>query len=342
MRAWIYHGNSDIRLEELPEPQPGPGEVAVRIAFNGLCGSDLHEYFDGPMFIPIQQPNPVTGHHGPVTLGHEASGTITALGDGVEDFEVGTRVAIEPIVRTPGDDAHYNIGAAFYGLMKPGFLADTAVVGRKSIHPLPTNVSLHQGALTEPLSVAWHAAAKTGLGRGQAAIVFGGGPIGIGTALSLRARNVDHVLVVEPAARRRTLLADIGFDTADPTDPDFPRRLAEIAPHGFDGAVDSAGAGAALTAGINALAPQGVLVIVAIHTKLVTIDPNLLLAAERTIVGSMGYRDDFPAVLAAQAAGAFPTDGWVETIPFDNLIDDGLNRLHRGEAVKILVEVAPE
>jgi (R,R)-butanediol dehydrogenase/meso-butanediol dehydrogenase/diacetyl reductase len=97
-----------------------------------------------------------------------------------------------------------------------------------------------------------------------------------------------------------------------------------------------------LTAGINALAPQGVLVIVAIHTKLVTIDPNLLLAAERTIVGSMGYRDDFPAVLAAQAAGAFPTDGWVETIPFDNLIDDGLNRLHRGEAVKILVEVAPE
>ena len=154
MKAWVFHNKTDLRLEDLPQPEPGPDEVAVRIAYNGICGSDLHEYFHGPLVIPIHQAHPVTGHMGPVILGHEASGTVSAVGAGVEDFVVGQRVAIEPVFRRPGDDAHYNLNAAFYGLMTHGFLAETAVVRRSAAHSLREGVSLLAGALTEPMAVA--------------------------------------------------------------------------------------------------------------------------------------------------------------------------------------------
>ncbi len=126
----VYHGNQDLRIEDVPEPIPGPGEVRVRIAYNGICGSDLHEIFNGPMFTPLETAHPTTGHRGPVVLGHEASGIVDAVGSGDIDVEVGQRVAIEPVFRVPGDDANYNLDAAFYGLSLNGFLADFAVAWR--------------------------------------------------------------------------------------------------------------------------------------------------------------------------------------------------------------------
>ncbi|MGQ4598937.1 zinc-binding dehydrogenase [Nocardia sp. R6R-6] len=342
MRAWVFHGKTDIRLEDLPEPAPGPGEVAVRIAYNGICGSDLHEYLHGPLFIPVHEAHPVTGHVGPLTLGHEASGKVSAIGEGVDDVVVGQRVALEPIFRRPGDDERYNLDAAFYGLMTPGFLADTAVVRRSAVHPLPDGVSLQAGALTEPMAVAWHAAARTGLTAGHIAVVFGGGPIGIGTALSLRARGVDRVLVVEPSPDRRAVLERLGLASADPGADAFPGQLRSFVGDGANAVVDAAGVPDAVTAGIQALGPQGRLVVVAAHLAPVPIATNQLLMAERSITGSMGYHNDFPDVLRQLAAGAFPMDGWVQTIPFERLIAEGFEQLRSGRAVKVLVEVAGE
>ncbi|HJQ46474.1 MAG TPA: zinc-binding dehydrogenase [Amycolatopsis sp.] len=339
MKAWVFHSKTDLRLEERPEPEPGPGEVAVRIAYNGLCGSDLHEYLHGPLFIPVHEQNPVTGHLGPLIMGHEASGTVSAVGVGVRDVVAGQRVAIEPVVRRPGDDEHYNLGAAFYGLMADGFLVETAVVPRSALHALPDGVSLLAGALTEPMSVAWHAAARTGLTAGQAGLVFGGGPIGLGTALSLRARGVDRILVVEPSDTRRAVAAQLGLDTIDPRAGDFQARVGAFAEGGVDAAVDAAGVPDAVTVGIQALAPQGQLVVVAAHLGPVPVDTNQLLMAERSITGSMGYHNDFPEVLRQLNAGAYPTDGWVQTIPFERLVTEGFERLTSGQAVKILVEV---
>ncbi|NKQ56145.1 zinc-binding dehydrogenase [Amycolatopsis sp. K13G38] len=339
MRAWVFHGKKDVRLEELPEPEPGPGEVAVRIAYNGICGTDLHEYFHGPLFIPVHEANPVTGHRGPLTLGHEASGTVSALGEGVQDVAIGQQVALEPVIRRPGDEHHYNLGAAFYGVMAPGFLADTAVVQRSAVHSLPSGVSLLEGALTEPLAVAWHAAARTRLTSGQTAVVFGGGPIGLGTALSLRARGVDRLLIVEPSASRRAMLDKLGLSSIDPGADGFAAQLAAFAGTGADAVVDAAGVPDAVAAGIDVLGPHGRMVIVAAHLAPVSIDTNQLLMAERTITGSMGYRDDFPDVLRQQAAGTFPTETWVEVIPFEQLVPRGFDQLDSGRAVKVLVEI---
>ena len=89
MRAARYHGVRDIRIEELPDPTPQSGEVLVKVAHNGICGSDLHEYYSAPTFIPVD-PHPLTGVSVPVVLGHEFSGTVVEVGDGVDPGLVGT------------------------------------------------------------------------------------------------------------------------------------------------------------------------------------------------------------------------------------------------------------
>ncbi|MFI7666136.1 zinc-binding dehydrogenase [Nocardia sp. NPDC049526] len=305
-------------------------------------GSHLHEYLHGPLFIPVHEANPLTGHLGPLIMGHEASGTVMAVGEGVSDVLAGQRVAIEPVIRKPGDDDHYNLGAAFYGLMAHGFLAETAVVPKSAVHILPDRVSLQAGALTEPMAVAWHAAVRTGLVPGQAGLVFGGGPIGLGTAMSLRARGIDRILVVEPSASRREIIGKLGLDTVDPGADDFQARVADFSTEGVHAAVDAAGVSDAVTAGIRALAPQGQLVVVAAHLAPVPVDTNQLLMAERSITGSMGYHNDFPEVLRQLDAGAFALDGWVQTIPFEQLVTEGFDRLSSGQGVKILVEVGAE
>lgn len=342
MRAWVYHGNNDIRQEELPEPTPGPGQVALEIAFNGICGTDLHEIFHGPMFIPLSDPNPRTGHVGPVTLGHEASGTVKAVGDGVTDLRIGQRVAIEPIVRDSATSGSYNLDAAFYGLMAPGFLADTAIVNRASVHPIPDSVSLADAALTEPLATCWHAVAKTNLVAGDSSVIFGAGPIGIGTALSLRARGVERVAVVEPSDNRRKLLDGLGFITVDPHSHDYPEQLSEFTGPGVKAAFDAAGVASVIGDGIASLAPLGQLVIVATHVAPVPIDLNSLLIAEKSIISSVAYRNDFAPVIELQAEGAFPSSSWVETVPFDRFLDHGVESVRTGSTVKVLIEVSGE
>ncbi|GAF43145.1 zinc-binding dehydrogenase [Rhodococcus wratislaviensis] len=339
MRAWIYHGNQDVRLEDVPEPVPGPGEVRVRIAYNGICGSDLHEIFNGPMFIPLETVHPTTGHHGPIVLGHEASGIVDAVGPGEIDVEVGQRVAIEPVFRVPGDDAHYNLNAAFYGLSANGFLADCAVVPRRAVHVLPDEVSLIEGALSEPISVAWRAVERADVSVDDSVVVFGGGPIGIAAALSLRAKGIDKFAVVEPSRRRRIVVSEMGFETLDPSATDFQEKLTSFVGSGVQACVNAAGVAPVMKQAIDVLAPGGKLMVVATHVEPVSIDLNQLLMAEKTILTSIGYRDDFPSVIEQQARGAFPTSSWVETVRFEDLVETGLTRLRSGEAIKTLIEV---
>ncbi len=96
MRAAVFYGREDLRLEQVPEPRPGPGDVKLRIFFNGICGSDLHEYYEGPITTRVE-PHPLTGVRNPVIFGHEMCGEVVEVGDGVEGLERGTRVAVEPV-----------------------------------------------------------------------------------------------------------------------------------------------------------------------------------------------------------------------------------------------------
>ena len=89
MRAAVYYGNHNLEIEDVPEPTPGDGQVKVKVSRNGICGTDLHEYYDGPIFIPPADPHPLTGKHMPLVIGHEFSGVVTAVGNEVTDVQRG-------------------------------------------------------------------------------------------------------------------------------------------------------------------------------------------------------------------------------------------------------------
>src|SRR4051812_33792750 len=97
MKAARFYGRGDVRVEDVPEPRPGPGQVQVAVEWCGICGTDLHEFLDGPIFAPTPQaPHPLTGGAVPITLGHEFSGIVAGVGDGVTGVSEGDRVVVEP------------------------------------------------------------------------------------------------------------------------------------------------------------------------------------------------------------------------------------------------------
>lgn len=236
MKAALFHAKEDLRIEDVPEPTPGPGEVKLQNAFAGICGSDLHVYYSPEAAgLDLDHPHPVTGATIPQVLGHEFSGTVTELGEGVSNVAVGDRVAVWPIYycgECPACqkgmfNACQKIG--FHGLSSHGGgMAEFTTVPATKLHVLPENVDLRLGALVEPMAVAWHAVERSGVDAGGTALIAGAGPIGIGVWFALKARGIEKVLVSEPSAERRATIAALGAAVIDPVNDDLAAAVSEI------------------------------------------------------------------------------------------------------------------
>jgi (R,R)-butanediol dehydrogenase / meso-butanediol dehydrogenase / diacetyl reductase len=346
MRAAVFHGRQDLRLEDVPEPKAGPGEVKLRVLYNGICGSDLHEYYDGPI-TTRDTPHPLTGVKNPIILGHELCGEVVDLDDSIKDLRIGDRVAVEP-VETCGhclfcSSGQYNHCGllAFHGYNRSGGgLSQFTTVKRAMAHKLPNSLTPMQGALIEPMAIAWRTADRCRVQSGQTVVVHGGGPIGIGVYLTLRKRGV-RVLMTDPMPARRAVLSKLGVDVVlDPTSRDVVTAIRDLTRgRGAAASVDAAGVPAAFQAALAGTAVDGNVVVVAIHTRPLSIDPMQILMSEARITGVALSCNAFPSVIEQMSAGAYPTDGWVETIAFGKLISDGFERLHRQEGTKILVDI---
>lgn len=346
MRAAVFHGREDLRLEDVPDPRPAQGEVKLKVLYNGICGSDLHEYYHGPITTRTT-PHPLTGVKNPVILGHELCGEVIELGDGIKDLEIGDKVAVEP-VETCGhclycDSGQYNHCGllAFHGYNRSsGGLAQFSVVKRSMAHKLPKSMTGMQGALIEPMAISYRTAQRCEAEAGQTVVVHGGGPIGVGVFYTLRRWGV-HVIMVDPSPQRRESLKALGVKTVlDPRDGDVVAAIKDLTRgRGADVSVDAAGVPASFQAALSSTAVNGQLVVVAIHTKPLQIHPMELLMSEVKISGIALSCNTFPSVIDEMAAGTYPLEGWVETIPFDRILRDGFERLHRQEGMKILVDV---
>ena len=346
MRAAVYHGREDIRLEDVPEPQAGPGEVKLRVHYNGICGSDLHEYYAGPITTRTD-PHPLTGVKNPVILGHELCGEVVALGVGVEDLQMGDRIAVEPLETCgrcqPCTSGHYNHCklVAFHGYNRAGGgLAEYTVVKRRMAHKLPAGLPLTHGALVEPMAVANNTVRRCRVQGGQTVAVHGGGPIGIGVLLTLLARGV-RVIVSDPSPVRRDVVARLGaYAVLDPASVDVIEAIRDLTGGlGAHASVDAAGVPAAFHAAMHGTRLDGNVVVVAIHEKPIVIPPFDMLMPEVRITGVAMFCNDFPVVIDQMTRGVYPTDGWVSTIPFAGLIEQGFEKLHRQEGLKLLVDV---
>jgi (R,R)-butanediol dehydrogenase / meso-butanediol dehydrogenase / diacetyl reductase len=347
MRSATYYRPHDIRIDDVDEPEPGPGQVKLRVAHNGVCGSDLHEYFAAETFVPVE-PHPQTGIRSPVALGHEFSGTVTAVGEGVTSVAEGDRVAVRPTY-TCGECPSCRAGApntcrilAFHGLSGPGGgLSDYTVLPESMVFALPENVSLELGALVEPMAVSYHAVKLSGIRPGQLAVIAGLGPIGVGLFFALRAAGITDIIGSDPSAQRRGILTALGArNVIDPT----ATEVAVAAGEATDGlgahvVFDAAGVGEAIITGIGALAPRGKVVVVGIHEKPMELNPVAMLLGEAQIVASLVYTDDdYRQVIDSMARGEITGEGWVDHAPLDDLLTV-YDQLRRGERMKVLIDL---
>jgi (R,R)-butanediol dehydrogenase/meso-butanediol dehydrogenase/diacetyl reductase len=347
MRAARLHGPGDLRIDELPVPDPGPGEVRLRVAFAGLCGTDVHYYFAGPT-RDATIPHPLTGATLPQVLGHEFAGTVDKIGDEVTGVAVGDRACVEPLYtcgkcdRCLGGYRHLCRLIGTHGLSAPGGgLAEYTVVPAKFLHALPENLSLADGALVEPMAVALNGVLRAGVRPGGTAAIFGCGPIGLGVLLGLRATGVRDVFVIEPSPARAAIARRLGAAVFDSAAEDPIRAvLRETGGRGVDAAFECAGVAASFAAAPQMIAPRGRVVVMALFEKEVALRPNLVfLPGEVEMVGSRGYAAYvFEKVIGLIAAGHYPQDGWVEHIGLD-AVRDGLERLRRGAAMKLVVDL---
>ena len=347
MRSAVYYAPRDVRIDEIDVPEPGPGQVQLRVAHNGVCGSDLHEYFSASTFVPVE-PHPQTGVQLPVVLGHEFSGTVTAVGDGVGSVAEGDRVAVRPTY-TCGTCPACRGGfpnacrvIAFHGLSGPGGgLSEFTVLPESMVFPLPDEVSLEMGALVEPMAVSYHGVALSGAGPGDVAVIAGLGPIGVGVYFALRARGVTDIIASDPSADRREVLTRLGAEhVVDPTVTEVATTAQDLT--GGRGArvvFDAAGTGAAILTGIGALDNRGKVVVIGIHEQATDLNPTALLFNETQVVGSLTYTDDdYRAVIASMAHGEISAAGWVDHAPLDDLLDV-YEALRKGQRMKVLIDL---
>lgn len=342
----MYHGPLDVRVEEVAEPEPGPGEVLVRVARNGICGSDLHTY--------VGSPTGGAAMHVPgVVLGHEFAGTVTELGDGVRDLDPGTAVAVAPIEwcgacwSCQHGLTHLCRRLALYGgYRRPlhGGLAPFVSVSRRAVFPVPDGLDVVDAALAEPVAVAVHAVRRAPAVFGATVIVLGAGPIGLAILQSVRAAGAATTIVSEVAAGRRAAAAALGATAViDPTIERARDTVRELTGHGVDLAFDTTGVHAALDDGLACLRPRGTFVSVAGWQEKARFDMGLSMAKELDVRFTMTYEPavDFPIALELLASRRIdPAVLISDHVPLARVVEDGLEELlhHADRHVKILID----
>ena len=355
MRAARYHGRADVRVEEVKSASVGPGEVRIEVGACGICGSDLHEYAAGPIFVPDGTPHPVSGDRLPITMGHEFSGVVREAGEGVDDLAAGDRVAINPILSC-GEcrqcvEGNYHVcdSIGFIGLSGGGGgFAEEFVADAEHAVPLADEVSLAAGALVEPLSVGFHAVRRSGLQVGDDIAVFGSGPIGLSVVQCARAAGAGRIIVSEPRDARRERAAACGADDlVDPAATDAVDHIAEATGGGVDVALEAAGVGATYDAALGSARPGGTVTVVSIWEEEVTTDPNAVVLGERTVTGTLAYLggpradEEFGDVIDMLAEGTLDPEPLItDRIGLDGVVDEGFEALldEDSDQVKILVE----
>jgi (R,R)-butanediol dehydrogenase / meso-butanediol dehydrogenase / diacetyl reductase len=309
MKAVRWHGRGDVRLDDVGTPAASEfADSLIKVDLVGICGTDVAECRSGPSMIRAT-PHPLVGQEPPITLGHEVVGTLVAGGSPDGQVRPGDRVTIDACIRCGSCErcrrGHYNLcryGGSI-GLHVDGALAPLVAVPGYTLVSVPDEVSNLQAALSEPFAVALHCLERAGMRAGDRVLVMGFGAIGAASALVARAL-AGIPWVVEVNAERRAAAERLGIPTLD-TGVDLPRRVrAALGGGGADVVVESTGAAAVTPSAIECATRGGSIVVVGLAGTKSEIDVTRLTLHERSLVGSLGYRNDLPRVLELVRAGA--------------------------------------
>ena len=293
-RSAVLHSPHHLTIEDRPIPEPGPGEVLVRVVAVGICGSDVHYYEHGRIGPYVVD--------APMVIGHEASGEITAVGDGVPQDRIGELVALEPGVPCRNCatclSGHYNLCPNVVFFATPpvdGAICEYVTLAAAFAHPAPEGLDHDHAAMAEPVSVGVWACRRANVQAGDRVLVTGAGPIGLLSAQVARAFGARSVTVTDMNPNRVATASQLRLDG---------RIASQPIEEEYDVLLECSGAPAALSSGMNAMARTGRVVLVGMGADNVSINVPLVQGRELTITGTFRYANTYPLALELIAGGA--------------------------------------
>ena len=337
INAAFYRGGKTFAVEQAQAQPPGPGEAAIRVAFCGICGTDMHVYY-GNMDARV-------GFNR--VIGHEMSGTVEAVGAGVSGVFQGQKVVVRPLDHCgdcPACDAgHQHIchKLKFLGLDTDGAMQEIWTVPAHTLHVLPDDLRMDHAALIEPVAVACHDVRLSDLQEGEDVVVIGGGPIGILVAMVARDAG-GKVLVSEVNPNRLAIARKLGFDTVNPVESDLAAEVnGRTGDKGADVVFEVSGTQPGVDAMTAVAATRARIVMVAIHAVKPQIDLFQFFWRELKLIGARVYEpEDYEKAIAIIASGGVDADTVITDVSPLSAIQAAFEALDSSPtAMKSLIQV---
>jgi (R,R)-butanediol dehydrogenase/meso-butanediol dehydrogenase/diacetyl reductase len=311
MKGAFYQGNKRFSVGESKMQSPGPGQVRLKVAYSGICGTDYHIYL-GHMDQRIKIPQ---------VIGHEMSGEVTEVGEGVEGYKVGDKVVVRPLDpcrKCPACELeHYNIcpDLNFIGIESPGSFQANWTLPAHTLHHLPDTIDMRHAAMIEPIAVAAHDVRFGMVTSKDYVVVLGAGPIGMLEALLAKTKGA-RVLVSEINQFRLNLARELGMEAVDPREIDLPKYVEEqTRTAGADVVFEVTGAPEAAELMTKLVRTRGRIVIVGIFAEPVKVNLRQIQWREMVVIGVRNYGpEDFEAAISLVAAKALPLDRLISDI----------------------------
>lgn len=342
MRAIVKYQSGDgfIELRDVPEPQPGPGQVKIAVQAAGICGSDLH-IWHGDIGIPLKLP---------VVLGHEFSGVVEDVGAGVQGLRVGQRVTAENSHTVCGrceycltGDYNLCLDRRATGYAYDGAFAPHCVVPAERVHMLPDSVDFVTGALSDPSACACRAVCeKTAVGPSDTVLITGAGPMGLFSTQYAKLSGAIVILAGTSAdAARLAIGRGLGADhTVDVTQPGAPDAIRDLAgPQGIDVVLECSGAPAAARLGLDLIKRRGRFTLVGIYGRPFEIDFDQVLYKELVVKGMFSHK--YPAweiAISLAARGLIQVKPLVTDVLRLEEWEVGFTRFAQRKAIKVIFE----
>lgn len=300
MKAAYLERAHEITIREVERPEPGPGDVLVKIESIGVCASDVHYYEHGRIgpFIVEQ----------PLILGHESAGEVVEVGAKVSDLSVGDRVSLEPGVPCGQCDycrtGRYNLCPDVVFMATPpvhGAFCEYIVHPATYCYPIPDCMTYDEAAMMEPLSVGLFSVERSGVRAGDRVAVLGAGPIGLAVLLALNAQGITNVTLFDMLDFRVEKALELGAAAAfNAAQVDMAKDFAGQ----FDAVFETAGSEAATTAATRIAAPGATIVLVGhVTSETVPLDTNEIIIKQLNVVGSFRYANTYPRGIELVASG---------------------------------------
>lgn len=343
MKALLLSQYKHLEVADVPQPSPGEGEVLVRVAACGICGSDVHGY-DGSSGRRIP----------PIVMGHEAAGTIAALGNGVQGFGKGDRVTFDSTIFCGvcnncrrGDvnlcDHRQVLGVSCAEFRRPGAFAEYIAVPSRILYRLPDQLSFTEAALLEAVSVALHGVSLAPAVSGDIALVLGAGMIGLLTVQALRAAGCSRVYVADVDNTRLKLAEQAGATAAFSANEDVTGQVMQLTGGiGVDVAIEAVGRSETVRASIESVRKGGTVVLVGNISPEVTLPLQKVVTRQIRLQGSCASAGEYPRAIELMASGAILVKPLITAIA---PLEDGprwFERLYAREPNLMKVILSPE